>query len=220
MELLLIDDDTVIVAHQVRQAFSQPEFNVTIAERGDAGLAIIKAKAPDVVLLDMRLPDANGNEIFEQIRAIDARIPVIFITTAKNAELAIEAMKLGAFDYLYKPLDLAKLRAVVGRAVQVAHLREPVVLDGGESSTGSMIGCSDAMLDIFKLIGRVAAQDVTALVTGESGAGKELVARAIWQHSARAKAPFLALNCAAIPENLLESELFGYERGAFTGADR
>ncbi|HEY0250816.1 MAG TPA: sigma-54 dependent transcriptional regulator, partial [Kofleriaceae bacterium] len=197
-----------------------PEFRVTVAERGDAGLAIIKARTPDVVLLDMRLPDASGTQIFEQIRALDARIPIIFITTAKNAELAIEAMKLGAFDYLYKPLDLAKLRQVVGRAVQIAHLREPVTLESGESATGALIGSSQAMLDIFKMIGLVAAQDVSVLVTGESGTGKELVARAIWQHSTRAKAPFLALNCAAIPENLLESELFGYERGAFTGADR
>ncbi|MFT3694341.1 MAG: sigma-54 dependent transcriptional regulator [Kofleriaceae bacterium] len=220
VELLLIDDDTLIVSQQVRDAFAGPEFRVTVAETGATGLASIGQRTPDVVLLDMRLPDATGTEIAAKIRAIDARIPIIFITTAKNAELAIEAMKLGAFDYLYKPLDLGQLRQVVGRAVQVAHLREPVTIDGGESSTGALIGSSQAMLDIFKMIGRVAAQDVTVLVTGESGTGKELIARAIWQHSGRAKEPFLALNCAAIPENLLESELFGYERGAFTGADR
>jgi len=175
------------------------------------------------VLLDLHLPDRPGLEVYRAIRAIDARIPVIFITTAKTADTAIEAVKRGAFDYLPKPLDLEQLRRVVAEALEVARMRVPVRIAEAPAhpdTDGAMLGASTKMLEIYKAIGRVAAQDVTVLVTGESGTGKELVARAIYQHSARSNAPFLALNCAAIPENLLESELFGHERGAFTGAER
>jgi two-component system nitrogen regulation response regulator GlnG len=174
--------------------------------------------------LDLRLPDQSGLDIYQQLRQIDARIPVIFITLAKSADAAIEAMKQGAFDYLFKPLDLNQLRRVVGEALEVARrMREPAVLaetapDAG--ADGIIIGSCPAMREVYKAIGRVAGQNVPVLITGESGTGKELVARAVYQFGPRAKAPFLALNCAAIPEQLLESELFGHEKGAFTGADR
>jgi DNA-binding NtrC family response regulator len=222
--LLLIDDDSALTPEQVRQTFPAPRFRVDVAVDGATGVALVRRDPPDVVLLDLRLPDQSGLDVYEAIRAIDARIPVIFVTMAKTAETAIEAMKRGAFNYLHKPLDLQQLRGTVNEALDVARrMRAPVVLtevapaDGLE---GAIFGASPSMLEIYKAIGRVAAQDVTVLVTGESGTGKELVARAIYQHSARSKAPFLALNCAAIPENLLESELFGHEKGACTGADR
>jgi two-component system nitrogen regulation response regulator GlnG len=225
--VLLIDDDPDLVPAQVRGAFPTPDYEVYIAGTGARGVETVRATPPDVILLDLRLPDASGLAVFETIRAIDARIPVIFVTMAKTADTAIEAMKHGAFDYLYKPLDLDELQRVVGEALDVARrMRSTVRLcDSAPEETdgdveGGIFGAAPAMREIYKAIGRVAAQDVTVLITGESGTGKELVARAIYQHSARAQAPFLALNCAAIPENLIESELFGHEKGAFTGADR
>jgi len=221
--LLLIDDDAVFVPELVRQAFPAPAHRVVIAESGSQGIELVRSAAPDVVLLDLHLPDQPGLEVCRAIRALDARIPVIFITTANTAEAAIEAAKHGAFDYLHKPLDLQQLRRVVAEALEVVGMRMQAGLVEAPPqpvADGAMLGASPKMLDIYKAIGRVAAQDVTVLITGESGTGKELVARAIHHHSTRSKAPFLALNCAAIPENLLESELFGHERGAFTGADR
>jgi nitrogen regulation protein NR(I) len=223
-QLLLIDDDPDLIAEQVRQAFPAPRYRVVVAETGTAGLAQVRADPPDVILLDLRLPDQSGLEVYQQVRALDARIPVIFVTMAKTADTAIEAMKQGAYDYLFKPLDLHQLRRVAGEALEVSRrMRSPAVVaeDAPDADVeGAIIGSCPAMREVYKAIGRVAAQEVPVLITGESGTGKELVARAIYQHGPRAKAPFLALNCAAIPETLLESELFGHEKGAFTGADR
>src|SRR5713226_4761055 len=222
--VLLIDDDPVLIPEQVRQAFPAPRYRVEVAETGAEGIERVRAEQPDVILLDLRLPDLSGLDVYQQLRRIDARIPVIFVTLAKTADAAIEAMKQGAYDYLFKPLDLHQLRRVVGEALEVARrMREPAVLAETASDPdvdGAIVGSCPAMREVYKAIGRVAAQDVPVLITGESGTGKEQVARAIYQHGPRAKAPFLALNCAAIPEQLLESELFGHEKGAFTGADR
>jgi DNA-binding NtrC family response regulator len=221
--LLLIDDDAVFVPQQVRQAFPAPTYRVVVAQNGNHGVELVRRAPPDVVLLDLHLADRPGLEVYRSIRAIDARIPVIFIATAKTADAAIETVKHGAFDYLHKPLDLEQLQRVVTDALEVARMRLPVRIaeaTPNPEADGAMLGASPRMLDIYKAIGRVAAQDVTVLITGESGTGKELVARAIYQHSSRSTGPFLALHYAAIPENLLESELFGHERGAFTGADR
>src|ERR1700738_108365 len=222
--VLLIDEDPVLIPEQVRQAFPAARYRVEVAGTGAEGLERIRASLPDVILLDLRLPDQSGLEVYQQIRQIDARIPVIFVTLAKTADTAIEAMKQGAYDYLFKPLDLHQLRRVVGEAVEVARrMRKPAVLAETAPDPdvdGAIVGSCSAMREVYKAIGRVAAQNVPVLITGESGTGKELVARAIYQHGPRARAPFLALNCAAIPEQLLESELFGHEKGAFTGADR
>jgi DNA-binding NtrC family response regulator len=222
--LLLIDDDPALIPEQVRQAFPAPAHSVAVACTGAEGLKHVRVRAPDVVLLDLRLPDQSGLDVYRQIRAIDGRIPVIFVTVAKSADAAIEAMKQGAYDYLFKPLDPSQLRRVVGEALEVGRrMRQPAVVSEcapDPDVEGAIVGSCPAMREVYKAIGRVAAQDVPVLITGESGTGKELVARAIYQHSPRGKAPFLALNCPAIPENLLESEMFGHEKGAFTGADR
>src|SRR4051812_44885342 len=210
--LLLVDDDPDLILAQFNQVFAS-QHRIDVARTGTEGIRRVAERPPDVVLLDLRLPDQSGLEVYQQIRRLDARIPVIFVTMAKAADSAIEAMKQGAYDYLFKPLDLHHLRRVVGEAREVARgMREPAVIaetPPAPDVDGAIVGSCPAMREVYKAIGRVAAQDVPVLIIGESGTGKELVARAIYQHGPRAKAPFLTLNCAAIPENLLESELFG-----------
>jgi DNA-binding NtrC family response regulator len=223
--LLLIDDDLDILPQQIRHVFPEPEYRVGHATTGGEGVERVRLKPPDVILLDLRLPDQSGLEVFRRIRSIDARIPVVFITVARSADDAIEMMKQGAYDYLLKPLDLKRLESVVDEAVRIVRLmRVPARLvdtpDEDDLSGDSILGSCPAMQEVYKAIGRVVAYNLPVLICGESGTGKELVARAVYQHSERSGAPFLALNCAAIPENLLESELFGHEKGAFTGADR
>ncbi|MBV8311784.1 MAG: sigma-54-dependent Fis family transcriptional regulator, partial [Planctomycetaceae bacterium] len=223
-DILHIDDDPDLIPRQVRLAFPAHTHCVEVARTGAEGLARVRADPPDVILLDLRLPDQSGLETYQAIRQVDGRIPVIFITLARSADSAIEAMRQGAYDYLFKPLDLRELRRVVDEALEVAQrMREPALIaetPPDPDADGAIVGSCPAMREVYKAIGRVAAQNVPVLITGESGTGKELVARAVYQHGPRARAPFLALNCAAIPEQLLESELFGHEKGAFTGADR
>src|SRR5580704_8168421 len=227
--LLLIDDDPDLLRDRVRHVLPAPAHRVEIAQTGAEGLERVAAACPDVILLDLRLPDQSGLDILRQLRQIDARIPVVMVTVARSSDSAIEAMRHGAYDYLLKPIDLQKLDRVISEALKVSRLmREPatIVPTGAETQPDeelegvAIIGCCPGMQEAYKAIGRVADQTFPVLITGESGTGKELVARAVYQHGPRAKAPFLALNCAAIPENLLESELFGHEMGAFTGATR
>jgi len=223
--LLLIDDDPDLLAERVAHLFPAPKNRIEIARTAAEGLEQVTAELPDVILLDLRLPDQSGLEALKGLRQIDARIPVIFVTVVRSADSAIEAMRHGAYDYLLKPIDLQKLDHIINEALKVSRLmREPAVVaetPPDEELPGEVIiGCCPRMQEAYKAIGRVADHSFPVLITGESGTGKELVARAIYQHGPRAKAPFLALNCAAIPENLLESELFGHEKGAFTGADR
>jgi nitrogen regulation protein NR(I) len=173
-------------------------------------------------LTDLRLPGLGGLELVRQLHETQPRLPVVLMTAHGTIETAIEATKLGAYDYLQKPFEMEALIGVLHRAVDAGRLmREPVTLpDAPAESRTALVGTSRAMQELYKEIGRVAAKPVTVLIRCETGTGKELIARAIYQHSLRAKAPFIAINCAAIPENLLESELFGHERGAFTGADQ
>jgi two-component system nitrogen regulation response regulator GlnG len=225
--LLLVDDEPKLIFKQVGHVFAPRGAQIELVRSGGEAIRHIARGQTDVVLLDVSLPDMSGLEVYQRIRQIDARIPVIFITATTSAETAIEAMRHGAFEYLFKPLDLDRLEDVVTEALEVARwMRQPaVVADKAEAVEAddrgdAIVGRCPAMGDVYKAIGRVTDQNVIVLITGESGTGKELVARAIYQHGGRSDKPFLAINCAAIPESLLESELFGHEKGAFTGADR
>jgi two-component system nitrogen regulation response regulator GlnG len=224
MPTLLVVDDEPSILHAFRRVFEASDVTLLTGSRAREGIDLFRQQQPDVVILDVQLPDMSGLDALCQIRELDAKVPVIFITGHGTTETAIEATKLGAFDYLFKPLELDKLRELVAHALQISRqMRDPpVVADGDSVDTGSdvLVGRCEAMKDVYVAIGRVAPQDVTVLIQGESGTGKELVARAIYHHSRRCKGPFRAVNCAAIPETLLESELFGHEKGAFTGADR
>ncbi|HEV3385905.1 MAG TPA: sigma-54 dependent transcriptional regulator [Gemmata sp.] len=224
MPVLLLVDDEPAIQHAFQRAFRGGDMVVISAGTAAEAMASLERDKPDVVVLDVHLPDATGLDTFHRIRAIDARIPVVLITGHGTTELAIEAIKEGAYEYLLKPLELSELRAVIDRALQSSLLmRVPASLVDSDSQTDSgdiLLGKCPAMQEVYKAIGRVARQDVTVLILGESGTGKELVARAIYQHSRRSQMPFLAVNCAAIPESLLESELFGHEKGAFTGSER
>ncbi|MCC6123490.1 MAG: sigma-54-dependent Fis family transcriptional regulator [Pirellulales bacterium] len=224
MPKLLIIDDEPNILFSIERVFLNQGIQVLSAQTAEKGLQLATEHSPNVILLDIRLGNSSGLELFDDLRRIDSKSLVIFITGHGTTDTAIEAMKLGAYDYLVKPLDAVQLRQIVDQAFSVSRLMHiPAVIDEGEQPEDKpdrLIGSGAAMQAVCKQIGRVAAQDVNVLVLGESGTGKELVARAIYHHSHRSRGPFLAINCAAIPESLLESELFGYERGAFTGAER
>src|SRR5208282_1659626 len=174
----------------------------------------------NVVLTDLKMPGLNGLELVRQLHAARPRLPIILITAFGTTETAIEAMKLGAYDYLLKPFDISQMLDLVRRAADSNRLAsEPVILGEPGAARAALVGQSAPMQAIYKEIGRVASKPVNVLIRGETGTGKELIARALYQHSDRANGPFIAINCAAIPETLLESELFGHERGAFTGAE-
>jgi two-component system nitrogen regulation response regulator GlnG len=214
MATILVIDDEASILHAFRRAFGDPDDLLLTASDAAEGLEIVTGSRPDVVVLDLNLPDMSGLDVFHHIRTIDARIPVIFITGQGTTETAIEAMKQGAFDYLLKPLDVARVRELVERAAEISRLmRIPAMVEDEGLAQGPvdvLVGRSLAMQEVYKAIGLVAPQDLAVLILGESGTGKELVARAVYQHSRRAAGPFLAINCAAIPENLLERELFGH----------
>lgn len=223
MSLLLIVDDEPNIRYSFQASLESMFSRVVTVETAQAGIDAVRDLKPDVVLLDVNLPDMSGLTAFGRMRQIDPRAIVIIITAFTTTQKAIEATKQGAFDYLLKPVDLKVLTDTVRRASEVSRLsRVPVSFDESTPTAESdvLIGRSPSMQAVYKAIGRVAPQDVTVLIQGESGTGKELVARAIYQHSRRSHLPFLAVNAAAIPDALLETEMFGHERGAFTGAER
>ncbi len=223
MKLLVVDDDRSVL-RLVEKTFAETEITVLAATNAKDGVALISKDQPDVLLLDIMLPEANGLEMATQIRHLDARLPIIIITAINDSDTAIDAISRGAYDYLLKPLDKRNLEDAVDRALETRRLmRAPVVLQESDEPVGQgdvMVGRSSAMLEVYKQIGRVAQQDVAVLIRGESGTGKELIARAIYQHSSRSDECFMAINCAALSDTLLESELFGHEKGAFTGAEQ
>lgn len=220
-KILLIEDDARL-AQNLSDVLKEDGFTVTISHRGDEGLRRASDQPCDVVLTDLRLPGMGGLELVQQLHDTQPRLPVVLMTAHGSIETAIEATKLGAYDYLQKPFEMPALLGLLHRAVEASRLmHEPVSLpDAPAESRTALVGNSQAMQEVCKEIGRVAGKPVTVLIRGETGTGKELIARAVYQNSPRSKAPFIAINCAAIPENLLESELFGHERGAFTGAEQ
>ncbi len=221
--ILAVDDDRTVL-RLIEKAFEDSEYRLTTTSSGEEGLPLLNDGAVDICLLDIMLPEMNGLELARKIRSLDAQLPVIFITSMDDSDTAIEAMKLGAYEFCTKPLDIQQVQDCVERAVEMRRLmRDPVsfqqVDDKARPAGDQLVGRSPQMLEVYKQIGRVAAQDVPVLIRGESGTGKELIARGIYQHSQRHDECFLAVNCAALSETLLESELFGHEKGAFTGAD-
>ncbi|OYP34545.1 sigma-54-dependent transcriptional regulator [Rhodopirellula sp. MGV] len=224
MRLLVIDDEPLIL-EAISMTF--PDDDVVTADNAQSGIDAFVEQTPDVVLCDIRMPDITGMEIFEKIHRIEPKVPIILMTGQGTAGTAIEAMQRGAFEYVLKPLDPDTLIPLIENATETSRMaRVPAVVpDNIDHSVANddsdlLIGSCPQMQEVYRSIGRVTAQDVTVLILGESGTGKEVIARAIYQYSSRSNERFLPINCAAIPEQLLESELFGHEKGAFTGADR
>jgi DNA-binding NtrC family response regulator len=222
MDKLLLVDDEADVLYSFRRILTSPDLEIVTASSGEEALKLVGRVKPDLVIMDVRMGGLNGLETLRRLRQSDARLPVILMTAYGTTQTAIEAMKLGAYDYVLKPFDVPRLKETIAGALAASRAMKQVVsyeplLESEDYALG-IVGRTEAMQNVFKLIGQLAASDATALITGESGTGKELVARAIYHHSRRAGQSFLAINCAAIPEALLESELFGHEKASFTGA--
>lgn len=219
--ILVIDDDSEI-RYSLDRVLASRGYIVTTAASGEEGFEAVKASPPDVVFLDIRMGGMSGIETLQHLRGVAPKLPIILMTAYGTAQTAIEAMKFGAFDYVMKPFDPDRVLSLAEGAVRAVEDMNragdyETLLNSDDYEEG-IVGHSPAMQEVFKVIGQVAASDVTVLISGESGTGKELIARCVWQHSHRNRAEFVAINCAAIPDNLIESELFGHEKGSFTGA--
>lgn len=223
--LLVVDDDPLIL-QCMKLCLPEPDYHVITAETAAQGEALFAQHRPDAVLLDIQLPDQSGLAALHEFRELDPRVPVILMTGHGTAETAIGAMSGGAFEYVTKPFEPDDILPLIDSAMETSRMaRKPALLPNDRvttttvSSSDQVLGECPAMIEVFRSIGRVASRAVAVLILGETGTGKEVVARAIYQHSQRHDQVFHAINCAAIPEALLESELFGHEKGAFTGAD-
>ena len=218
--ILIVDDDAQL-RHSFEKLLTSEGHIVKTSPTGEGGLEIIRGTLPDLVIMDVRLPGLDGLETFQAMHEIEPKLPVIVMTAYGSTDTAIEATKLGAFDYVLKPFEIPEMLVTIAQALEAGRfMRSRVEMDVElqTDTTEAIIGQSKSMQEVYKAIGRVASTDATVLIRGESGTGKELVARAIYHHSIRNERPFLVINCVAIPETLLESELFGYEKGTFTGA--
>jgi two-component system nitrogen regulation response regulator GlnG len=218
--ILIVDDDPQLRA-SFAKILAQEGHEVESAATGEAGVDAVKSAPFDCVVMDVRMPGMDGLTAYKLMKNARPTLPVIIMTAFGTTDTAIEATKMGAFDYVLKPFDVPAVLELINQALKAgAFMHSPVAVGKAPQTQtqDALIGASPAMQEVYKAIGRVAATDATVLIRGESGTGKELVARALYQHSARADSPFLVINCVAIPETLLESELFGYEKGAFTGA--
>jgi nitrogen regulation protein NR(I) len=222
MERILIVDDDPSMRYSLNRMLEAQGLQLFLAKNGPEALERFEQDRPDVVVMDIKMPGKSGLEVLHEIKEKDPKALVILMTAFGTTETAIEAMKYGAFDYILKPFDIPQMRGLVERALEVSRMMKKIVSlpdreKGGEAEE-TLVGSSAAMQQVYKMIGQVAPAEVTVLLRGESGTGKEMVARAIYHHSRRGDKAFLPVNCAAIPETLLESELFGHEKGAFTGA--
>ena len=216
---ILLADDEANLRRVLGAQLSRDGYDVIVAEDGEQAISLFEENHVDVVITDLRMPKVDGMQVLKKIVDGTPAVPVIIITAHGTVDTAVEALKLGAFDYVTKPFDRHEFKNVVDKAALTAELRKrDVESDSSPQGRYRLIGQSPPMLEIYSVIERVADTPSTVLITGESGTGKELIARALHEHSSHADKPFIRVNCAAIPTELLESELFGYERGAFTGA--
>jgi nitrogen regulation protein NR(I) len=224
MQTLLIVDDDKSIRYSLKRML-EGSFTILTAQNGEEALQRVKESAPDLIIMDIKMPGRSGIEILKEVKQIDPKSLVILMTAYGTTDTAIEAMKYGAFDYIIKPFPIPQMKELVEKAISLRKLMKQEVTyaqmeyakEAGETEE-RIIGSSPKMQEIYKLVGQVSQSDITVLLRGESGTGKELLARAIYHHSLRADQPFLPINCAAIPDTLLESELFGHEKGSFTGA--
>jgi len=223
MYKVLIVDDEKTVRYAFRRTF-EDEYEILEAENGEEAIACAEKDLPDAILMDIRMPVMDGLTALDQIKQKVLQTQVVLMTAYTDTETAMEAMKKGAFDYIIKPFDNAEIRQVLKKACHLSRLMGKVDHTGNTAAltsvTDHIVGCSKAIIAVSKLVGQVAPTELPALILGETGVGKELVARAIVQHSDRAAGPFMVVNCASLPDTLIESELFGYESGAFTGASK
>jgi nitrogen regulation protein NR(I) len=221
MQTILIVDDDKSIRYSLKRMLEE-KYSILTAQNGEEALDRIRETPPDLIIMDIKMPGRNGIDVLKEIKAFDPKSLVIIMTAYGTTETAIEAMKFGAFDYILKPFPIPQMKELVEKAIALRKLMKEEVtyalLAVPEGEEERIVGSSLKMQEIYKMIGQVAPSDITVLLRGESGTGKELIARAIYHHSLRANQPFLPVNCAAIPDTLLESELFGHEKGAFTGA--
>jgi nitrogen regulation protein NR(I) len=221
MQTILIVDDDKSIRYSLKRMLEE-KYSILTAQNGEEALGRVHENLPDLIIMDIKMPGRNGIDVLKEIKLIDPKSLIIIMTAYGTTETAIEAMKHGAFDYILKPFPILQMKELVEKAISLQKLMKEEVTypptAGQEGVEERIVGISPKMQEIYKMIGQVAPSDVTILLRGESGTGKELIARAIYHHSLRSNQPFLPVNCAAIPDTLLESELFGHEKGAFTGA--